>query len=177
MQYPTGLLCDTFALRIHSFETPMTTADSRRLLSDLIARRRPGHSLEQAFYTSPEVFEADLRLIFGRHWIYVGVEPEIPQSGDVMTVEIGTASVLIVRDEDDRIHAFHNVCRHRGARLVQTTHSNVGNLVCPYHAWTYGLDGKLRFANHMGRDFDKSCHGLKPVHVRSISGLLFICLS
>ena len=177
MQYPTGLLCDTFALRIHSFETPMTTADSRRLLSELIARRRPGHSLEQAFYTSREVFEADLRLIFGRHWIYVGVEAEIPHAGDVMTVEIGSASVLIVRDDDERIHAFHNVCRHRGARLVQTAHANVGNLVCPYHAWTYGLDGKLRFANHMGRDFDKSCHGLKPVHVRSISGLLFICLS
>jgi glycine betaine monooxygenase A len=177
VQYRTGLLCDTFALRIHTFETPMTTADSRRLLSELIARRRPGHSLEQAFYTSREVFEADLRLIFGRHWIYVGVEAEIPNAGDVMTTEIGNASVLIVRDDDDRIRAFHNVCRHRGARLVQTAHANVGNLVCPYHAWAYGLDGRLKHASHMAADFDKSCHGLKPVHVHSISGLLFICLS
>jgi Rieske 2Fe-2S family protein len=155
----------------------MMTDDTRRYLSDLIARRRPGHSLEQAFYTSREVFEADLRLIFGRHWIYVGVEPEIPHAGDVMTVEIGGASVLIVRDDEDQIHAFHNVCRHRGARLVQSAHANVGNLVCPYHAWTYGLNGKLLFANHMGSELDKACHGLKPVHVRSISGLLFICMA
>ncbi len=155
----------------------MITDDTRRYLSQLVARRRRGHSLEQAFYTSREVFDADLRLIFGRHWIYVGVEAEIPHAGDVMTVEIGTVSVLIVRDDDDEIHAFHNVCRHRGARLVQTAHANVGNLVCPYHAWTYGLDGRLKFANHMGSSFDPSCHGLKPVHVRSLSGLLFICLS
>jgi Rieske 2Fe-2S family protein len=155
----------------------MITDEARPDLSELIARRRPGHSLEQAFYTSREVFEADLRLIFGRHWIYVGVEPEIAHAGDVMTVQVGGASVLIVRDDDERIHAFHNVCRHRGARLVQSAHANVGNLVCPYHAWTYGLDGKLLFANHMGSGFDKTCHGLKPVHVRSISGLLFICLS
>jgi Rieske 2Fe-2S family protein len=155
----------------------MITDDTRRYLSELIARRRRGYSLEQAFYTSQEVFEADLRLIFGRHWIYVGVEAEIPHAGDVMTVEIGTSSVLIARDDDDRIHAFHNVCRHRGARIVQTGHANVGNLVCPYHAWTYGLDGRLRHANHMGSEFDRNCHSLKPVHVRSLSGLLFICLS
>jgi Rieske 2Fe-2S family protein len=155
----------------------MMTDDTKAYLSELIARRRRGHSLEQAFYTSREVFDADLRLIFGRHWIYVGVEAEIPHAGDVITAEIGSTSVLIVRDDEDRIHAFHNVCRHRGARIVQSAHANVGNLVCPYHAWTYGLDGKLKFAHHMGSDFDRSCHGLKPVHVRSISGLLFICLS
>jgi Rieske 2Fe-2S family protein len=155
----------------------MITDESRRNLSRLIERRRRGHSLEQAFYTSREVFDADLQLIFGRHWIYVGVEAEIPHAGDVMAVEIGTTSVLIARDDDDRIHAFHNVCRHRGARLVQTTHTNVGNLVCPYHAWTYGLDGRLKFANHMGSGFDPACHSLKGVHVRSLSGLLFICLS
>jgi len=85
--------------------------------------------------------------------------------------------VLILRDEDQQIHAFHNVCRHRGARLVQTSHANVSNLICPYHAWTYGLDGRLKFASQMGSSFDPSCHGLKTVHVRSLSGLLFICLS
>ena len=155
----------------------MTIADTRPYLTELIARRRPGHSLEQAFYTSRDVFEADMKLIFGRHWIYVGVEAEIPHAGDVMTVEVGSASVLIVRDDDEQIHAFHNVCRHRGARLIQTRNANVGNLVCPYHAWTYGLDGQLKHASHMAHEFDKSCHGLKPVHVHSLSGLLFICLS
>ncbi len=146
-------------------------------LAELIARRKPGHSLEQAFYTSPEVFKADLELIFGRHWIYVGVEPDVPEPGDVMTMEIGETSVVIVRDDDMQVSAFHNVCRHRGARLVSEPKATVGNLVCRYHAWTYGLDGKLLFANHMGEDFDMSCRGLKPVHLRSVAGLLFICLA
>jgi len=146
-------------------------------LAELIARRKPGHSLEQAFYVSPEVFKADLELIFGRHWIYVGVEPDVPEPGDVMTVEIGSTPVLLVRDDDMAVRAFHNVCRHRGSRLVDQPKATVGNLVCRYHAWTYGLDGKLLFANHMGADFDKSCLGLKPVHLRSVAGLLFICLA
>ena len=146
-------------------------------ISELIARRQPGHSLEAAFYTRPDVFEADLELIFGRHWIYVGIEPDVPEAGDVAVVDIGRWSVLIVRDDDLQIRAFHNVCRHRGARLVNTPTAMVGNLVCRYHAWTYSLDGKLIFADHMGEDFDKSCRGLKPVHLRSIAGLLFICLA
>ncbi len=146
-------------------------------LAELIARRKPGHSLEQAFYVSPEVFKADLELIFGRHWIYVGVEPDIPEPGDVMTVDIGPTSVLIVRGDDMAVRAFHNVCRHRGSRLVDCDKATVGNLVCRYHAWTYDLDGRLLFANHMGQDFDKGRLGLKPVRLRAMAGLLFICLS
>ena len=146
-------------------------------LPDLIARRKPGHSLEADFYTRQDIFDADMENIFGRHWIYVGVEPDVPEEGDVAVVDIGRWSVLIVRDDNMQIRAFHNVCRHRGARLVTTPKAVVGNLVCGYHAWTYSLDGKLIFADHMGEDFDKSCRGLKPVHLRSVAGLLFICLA
>ncbi|MDR3506851.1 MAG: aromatic ring-hydroxylating dioxygenase subunit alpha [Caulobacteraceae bacterium] len=153
------------------------TATAAPSISDLIARRKAGHSLEADFYTRPDIFQADLELIFGRHWIYVGVEPDVPEAGDVAVVDIGAASVLIVRDDDMRIRAFHNVCRHRGARLISTPKAVVGNLVCRYHAWTYSLDGKLIFADHMGEGFDPGCHGLKPVHLRSIAGLLFICLA
>ncbi len=146
-------------------------------LAQLIAGRKPGHTLDRDFYTSPEIFQTDLDLIFARHWIYVGVEPDVPEAGDVMSFDIGAASVIIVRDDDMQIRAFHNVCRHRGARLTPDGKSSVGNLVCRYHAWTYGLDGRLLFADHMGEDFDKSCRGLKPVHLRSVAGLLFICLA
>lgn len=149
----------------------------RSRLQFLIAGRRPGHSLDAAFYTADDVFAADLELIFGRHWIQVGVEPDVPEPGDAFTVDIGPWSVLIIRDDDMKISAFHNVCRHRGARLVDTEKATVGNLVCRYHQWTYGLDGQLLFAEHMGKAFDKSCHGLKPVHLRSLAGLLFICLA
>jgi Rieske 2Fe-2S family protein len=143
----------------------------------LLARRKPGYSLEQAFYTSPEIFDLDIEAIFFRTWIYVGVEPDVPDEGDVMVVDIGRASILILRDDDGGIRAFHNVCRHRGARLIHDPKASVGKLVCKYHAWTYDLDGKLLRAEHMGEGFDTSCHGLKPVHLRSVEGLLFICLA
>ena len=146
-------------------------------LRRLIADRKPGHALDRAFYRSDEVFQADLALIFGRHWIQVAIEPDVPEPGDAVTVDIGTWSVIIVRDDDMQIHAFHNVCRHRGARIVRQRRAMVGNLVCPYHTWTYGLDGRLLFANHMDDDFDPSCHGLNKVALRSIAGLLFICLA
>jgi Rieske 2Fe-2S family protein len=146
-------------------------------LRSLIARRQPGYSLEAPFYTSPEIFQADMEIIFGRTWIYVAVEPEIPEPGDYVTVTLGKNAVVILRDDDMGLRAFHNVCRHRGAKLVQAESGAVGNLVCPYHQWTYDLEGKLIYAEHMGAEFDKSCFGLKPVHVRSIEGLIFICLA
>lgn len=146
-------------------------------LRTLLSRRKPGYSLEAPFYTDPAIFEQDMKLIFGQHWIYVGPEAEIPEAGDYITVEIGRASVLIVRDDGMNINAFHNVCRHRGSRLCNEHKGAVGNLVCPYHQWTYNLEGSLMFAEHMGESFDRTGHNLKPVHLRNIGGLLFVCLA
>ncbi len=146
-------------------------------LRALLARRQPGHSLEAPFYTDPAIFDADLDLIFNRHWIYAAAEPSLPEAGDYITLDIGNTSVLIVRDDDMEIHAFHNVCRHRGSRLCQKDQGAVGNLVCPYHQWTYNLQGALMFAEHMGEKFDVTGHNLKSIHLRNISGLLFICLA
>ncbi len=144
---------------------------------ELVRRRKPGHTLDAPFYLSREIYDLDLSLIFGRHWIYVGVEPDVPESGDCMTVDIGNASILLIRGEDMEIRAFHNVCRHRGARLIDHHKTTVGNIICRYHQWTYAEDGRLLFAEHMGADFDTSCHGLKPVHLRSVAGLIFVCLA
>jgi Rieske 2Fe-2S family protein len=146
-------------------------------IARLIANRRPGYSLPAPFYLSPEVFARDVRLVFGRHWIYVGVEPEIAEPGDFFTVEIGSDSILIVRDDDMTVRAFHNVCRHRGARLRPPGSGIVGNLVCPYHQWTYNLRGELIQNQHAGEGFDRCNFSLKPVHVESLGGLLFICLA
>jgi glycine betaine catabolism A len=147
------------------------------MIRTLITRRKRGYTLEAPFHTDPAIFAADLDIIFGRHWIYVGVEPDVPDEGDCMTVDVGQHAIIVARDDDMQLHAFHNVCRHRGARLLHAPHANVGNIVCPYHQWTYGLDGDLKFAAHMPADFDKACHGLKRVHIRSLAGLLFVCLA
>ncbi len=146
-------------------------------IARLLADRRPGHSLEAAFYTDRAVFDADMALIFGRHWIFVGHDADVPEVGDVLALRIGRAPVVILRDRDGVVRAFHNVCRHRGAQLVADGKERVGNLICRYHSWTYGLDGALLFAHHMGNGFDPSCRGLQPVALRSVAGLIFVCLA
>src|SRR5215510_12248316 len=146
-------------------------------LEELIASRKHGYTLPAAFYLSDAVFEQDVARIFGRYWIYVGVESEIAEPGDFFTIEIGSTSVIIVRDDDMSINAFHNVCRHRGARLRSAGSGIVGNLVCPYHSWTYNLRGELIHNEHMGESFDRSCYSLKSVHLQNLAGLLFICLA
>lgn len=146
-------------------------------IRELLARRRPGYSLEAALYLGEAAYQADLQHIFGQHWIFVAVEPQIPEAGDYITVDFANRSILLVRDDDLRIQAFHNVCRHRGSRLCDAQQGAVGNIVCPYHQWTYDLSGRLIHAKHMGDGFDPAGHGLKPVHVRSLAGLIFICLA
>jgi Rieske 2Fe-2S family protein len=154
------------------------TISAQTLLTrELLERRRPGYSLEAPFYLSETVLQADLEHIFGKHWIFVAVEPQIPEPGDYIAVEFSNKSILIVRDDDMGVRAFHNVCRHRGSRLCDSHKGQVGNIVCPYHQWTYDLSGQLIHAKHMGEDFDPSEMRLKSVHVRTLCGLIFICLA
>ena len=146
-------------------------------IADMLARHAPGHTLPAGLYTSDAAFRADCDAIFARHWIAVGVACDVPEPGDVISVDIGPSSIVILRDDDDALRAFHNVCSHRGARLVPPGRSVVGKLVCPYHQWTYDLDGALALAPHMGVDFDRDLHHLKPVALRDIGGILYACLS
>jgi len=143
----------------------------------MIERRKKGFTLEAPFYTSEDIHALDLDAIFRQHWIQVAIEPDVPESGDYTTVDIGNDSILIVRDDDMQIRAFHNVCRHRGARLCNQEKGSLGNIVCPYHSWTYSLNGDLMFAEHMGEQFDRCKHSLKKVHVQNLAGLIFICLA
>ncbi len=146
-------------------------------ISALLDMRANGHSLPAGLYTREDVFEADLDVFFSRHWIYVGLECEVPEPGDAVVIDIGKISVILLRDDDNEIRVVRNVCRHRGSRLLDAGATVVSKLVCPYHQWTYELDGALSYAPHMGKDFDKSCRSLKPVHFRSIGGLIYICLA
>ena len=156
---------------------PFDITAAQRKAAKLLARRKPGYSLEAPLYLDAEIFELDIAAIFARHWIHVGVAAEVPEHGDYVTVDLGRYSLIIVRDRDAEIRAFHNVCRHRGSRLLTSRTGKLRNIVCRYHNWSYDLRGALRDAEHIAPSVDRSCLGLKPVHLRNLSGLLFICLS
>ena len=153
------------------------TIEQERSHGELLNLRQPGHAMPGELYGREDVFQNDMDVIFHKHWIMIGVAADVPEAGDVSVVDVGKASVLIVHDDDDVIRAFRNVCRHRGARLKDAGKSTVGMLVCPYHQWTYDLAGDLKHASHMGKDFNRECRSLIPVHLRNIGGLLFACLS
>ncbi|MCM2476863.1 aromatic ring-hydroxylating dioxygenase subunit alpha [Rhizobium sp. CG5] len=139
--------------------------------------RRDGFSLEQPFYIDQDYFKLDMEMIWYRDWLFMGHDCEIPRAGNYFTVQIGDYPVVIVRGRDGQIRAFHNTCRHRGHRVCTQDRGAAAKLVCPYHQWTYELDGSLLFARQMGEDFDKAQFGLKPVHCQSVAGYIFICLA
>ncbi|MDO5371028.1 aromatic ring-hydroxylating dioxygenase subunit alpha [Paracoccus sp. (in: a-proteobacteria)] len=146
-------------------------------ISTLLDERVEGRSLPAGLYTREDVFQADMEVFFRNHWIYVGPECDVPEPGDAMAIEIGGSSLIMLRDDDGELRVFHNVCRHRGARILDPGPSVVSKLVCPYHQWTYELTGELAHAPHMGKDFDKTCNSLRPVNFRNIGGLIHVCLS
>ncbi len=146
-------------------------------LASSIASWTPGRMLAAPLYLSREAFELDLRAIWASHWIFVAAEAEVREPGDYLTVEIGPYSVIVVRDDDEEVRAMHNVCRHRGSRVLSQPSGSVGTIVCGYHQWTYATDGSLLHAGQQAPGFDPSCFGLKPVHVRVIGGLVYLCLA
>lgn len=137
----------------------------------------PGHSLPRDLYCGPQAFRDDLEQIWYREWLFAGPAAALPKTGSYITLQIGEYPVILTRGGDGRIRAFHNVCRHRGQRLCAKDSGTNPKLVCPYHQWTYGLDGKLLFARDMGDDFDAAKYGLKTVHCVDLGGMVFICLA
>ncbi|MEO8118287.1 MAG: aromatic ring-hydroxylating dioxygenase subunit alpha [Rhodoferax sp.] len=145
---------------------------------ELIDARQPWHGMPSELFGRQDVFDTDVDVFLYKHWILVGVTADVPEPGDVCTVDIGKASILIVRDDDEEVKVLRNSCRHRGSRLKEAGKSTVSMLVCPYHQWTYDLDGALKHTTHMGTRFDASCKSLRPVHVRVVGdGLIFVCLA
>jgi Rieske 2Fe-2S family protein len=151
--------------------------NARQDMLSRLRRRKPATALERDFYTSPEDYKIDLDLIWYRDWLFVGHDCEVPNTGNYMTVQIGEYPVIVVRDRDGGLRAFHNSCRHRGSRICSAEHGTSPRLVCPYHQWTYSLDGRLLSARDMGSSFDKTQYGLKPVHCASAGGYIWVCLA
>ncbi len=146
-------------------------------IARLVAEHRPGGALERDFYVAPEVFAADLARIFHRHWIFAGYSFQVARPGDFFTYKVGTESIIVVRDRSGEIRAFHNVCRHRGSRICKTEQGTAHRLVCPYHRWTYELDGSLVPDTRREFGVDKAELSLRPVAIVDAAGLLFVSLS
>ncbi len=151
--------------------------DVRNEMLELLTGRDPNFSLEQKFYTDPDYYKLDLENIFYKDWLFVGHDCELPKTGSYMTVQIGAYPVIIVRDAQGGIRAFHNSCRHRGSRICSAEKGTAAKLVCPYHQWTYELDGRLLFARQVGPDFKPADYGLKAVHCETVAGYIYICVA
>src|SRR5215467_8807241 len=152
-------------------------------------QNRMQRSLPSRYYTTPEIFRREQELIFAREWFCAGREEDIPAPGDCRVVDLTGESVLVVRSRQGELRAHYNVCRHRGARLCGTareTDWNIalteavtgGTIRCPYHQWTYSLEGELLGAPFLKDDeyFKREDLSLYPVALDCWGGFFFVKL-
>ena len=132
-------------------------------------------TLPYSWYTDPDVLAQERARLFSSAWQYAGHSGELAEPGSYLTLQVGEVPLVVVRDRERTLRAFVNVCRHRGAEVVRGRGSCT-TLQCHYHAWTYGLDGKLRAAPRSEADpeFDHGKLGLKPAQVDSWGPLIFV---
>jgi len=143
----------------------------------LLSKRKSGFALPGAFFTDEALYQAELEFIFGRHWLFLASEAEIPEDGDYRTYQIGHYPIFVLRRDDGSIAAFHNTCRHRGSRILQQDSGVAGaTLMCPYHRWSYDLEGHVVGCGATG-ELPRAQPPLKPVHVKLLAGLIFVCVS
>jgi Rieske 2Fe-2S family protein len=154
---------------------PLNAADIERTRAPLErATMLPG-----AAFTDPDVLEWERANLFRGGWVCAGHVDQVRERGQYLMLDVAGESVMVIADDDGLPRAFLNTCRHRGARLVFMPEGKVRRLQCPYHAWTYGLDGSLRSAPFTDglEDFDPACFGLHSVRLAVVEGLLLLDLS
>lgn len=138
--------------------------------------RTHGHLSTQA-YTSPEWYEREQQELFGRVWQFGGFVEDVAGAGDYVTVQAGCHPLLVVRGSDGELRAFHNICRHRGTQLLRTIGKSKTSLICPYHHWTYSLDGALKSIPGKKDEFpdvDMSSLCLHRASVATWQGMFFV---
>jgi Rieske 2Fe-2S family protein len=136
-------------------------------------------TLPQQYFVSEKIFEEEQTKIFAQQWILVGHQSQIAKAGDYFTAQVAGESLIMVRDQRSIIRGFYNVCRHRGTRLCEDNAGQLRAIQCPYHAWTYALDGRLIGASHMDEvpGFDKADYSLQPVNLALSQGFIFVNLA
>ena len=138
------------------------------------------HALAQSYLVSPDVFAREQERIFSTHWLCVGHLSQLQHTGDFFLADAAAESMVILRDRTGEIRGMFNVCRHRGTRLCQEKSGHLHETIrCPYHAWTYGLDGRLVGAPHMDSvsGFNKADHSLEQVGLAVWEGFIFVNLA
>ena len=135
-------------------------------------------AMPKSVYTSPDFAEAEQRHIFAQDWLCAGRADALPNPGDYLTMQIGGEPVIILRDREGALRGMSNVCRHRMSTLLEGR-GNVRSIVCPYHAWTYNLDGSLRGAPAMARNegFCKEDVKLPAIRVEDWLGWIMVTLN
>lgn len=149
------------------------------LLDPLLAEHKPGYALARAFQTDPGMYQLDLERIWRRGWLFVGHACQVMRPGDYIVFDVDVDSLIVIRGDRGQLHALHNTCRHRGMKICQTEEGQAARLVCPYHQWAYGRDGRLLACGGMDRDgdLDRRAFALHGAHVREVGGLIFVCLA
>ncbi len=149
-----------------------------RWLAAVLAERPKGHSLPGSLYTSRRAYDAELDLIWHREWVFAAHECEVAEPGQFVTLVVGAYPIILVRGNDGELRALHNVCRHRGFVLCETTSGTSRHrFVCPYHQWSYRLDGSLANARAMPSDLETAGYGLGTAHCAVVGGLVFVCVA
>src|SRR5262245_5134008 len=142
---------------------------------------RPGAStLPGCYYHDEAIFREEVERIFARRWLCLGRVEQLPEPGDFLVAQVVGESLLAAAARDAQVRAFFNVCRHRGALLCTEERGRfAADIQCPYHAWTYGLDGRLRVAPNMleVEGFDRDDYPLAGVGVAEWEGFLFVNLA
>ena len=157
-------------------ETPRKHPELDRMHA-LAKVHREGEALPRLFYTSEAVYEHDIDAFWNQSWIWVGHVSQIPNPGDFFLFDYGPESVIVTRDRKGDIQALVNVCRHRGSRVCLEASGNASRFVCPYHAWTYDLQGRLLGGREMGAGFAPADFGLLSAKLQVFQGLIFISLA
>jgi len=143
-------------------------------LDELARNYRDGFSLASGFYKDPSVYTVDLDRVIFRSWTFAGHISELTCAGAYFLFEIGMESVIVVRQVDGEIRAFGNVCRHRGSRICDSQSGVVKMFVCPYHVWSYNIDGSLRGMKGESPGSNEKDYRLRPVRLQLVEGLIFV---
>ena len=141
---------------------------------------RVEHTLPSQWYLDESHYQRELKSIWYRQWLYAGRSDTLSENGSYQLLDIGSQQLILLRDQQGQFRAFHNTCRHRGSLLLTEPQGKLGqSIVCPYHGWSYSLQGELKRApsNFQQQDFNPEALGLYAVSAREWRGFLFVSLN